>query len=428
MGYKVKRITTWREKTITPRELSANTLFYYKFEWDLVNEVTWTADCSFSWTWSYDTVDWVECVNLNNTWLTLSAKLPANDFTLCWYGNFISFAPDTFNGIIWILGTGNSWLHCQLIDDQYSSIWPSLNMYNYATNQWTAVAISDGYTTWQRYCYTLVRSSGVCTLYVNGVSQASITTWWSNSQSVQYYLWEVYNNTRYYHGYMSKAIMENVAWSASDVQAYFNDTREEYGYPAPGPILEELVIYSKKATAHYYIDLQGTSASGIAEQWWTVSGSPTYYNDGIGSGWVTHPIDVTTAKKITITMECYVYSGSWSNGCHAWITGWDNSMLMEARWETDSGYRWMYIWIGSLGEVVRTNQYVISWDTTAIFELDFTTWVITATGINNGNTQIGVYTLSSALQSEARTNNQMFCSIPSGTQHRIKTLDVVIEY
>ena len=427
MGYKLKRITMWKEKTITPREPSANTLFYYKFEWDLVNEVTWTADCSFSWTGSYDTVDWVECVNLNNTWLTLSAKLPANDFTLCWYGNFISFAPDTFNGVIWILGTGNSWIHCQLIDDQYSSIWPSLNMYNYATWQWTSVAISDGYTTWQRYCYTLVRSSGVCTLYVNGVSQASITTWWNNSQSVQYYLWEVYNNTRYYHGYMSKAIMENVAWSVSDVQAYFNNTKEEYGYPAPSPILEELVIYPKKV--NNTTDFRNKTQAQVEADWWTVD--LPFNTDSVGwyaaPPWaLNRPIDMTDAKKLTITAELYVDSSS-NKAINFWLTWWSpiNYIYAFVNWSTYN--KWVAIHI-NWTQTPWSDNYTIDWTTTITYEINLQTYEIKVTAVNNWNTQSATTTTTATVINAILSSNTTVNCYSDTANNKMATYTYTIEY
>ena len=206
----------------------ANTLFYYKFENSLLNEVTWTVDASFNWSWSYDTIWWVQCVNLNNTWISLTAKLPANDFTLCRYGNFISFNSNSFNWIFWITWIYSGGIHCQFQNDVSGGIWPCLNIYNYWTEQWNAVAISNGYTTGQWYCYALVRNSWVCTLYVNWVSEASMTIWGNNSQSRQYYLWEAYNSDRYYHWYMSNAILENVAWTQQEVINYYNSTK--WGY------------------------------------------------------------------------------------------------------------------------------------------------------------------------------------------------------
>jgi hypothetical protein len=53
MWYKINWIYVWNQK-VRPSGWGgwqpwANTLFYYKFENSLLNEVTWTVDASFNW-------------------------------------------------------------------------------------------------------------------------------------------------------------------------------------------------------------------------------------------------------------------------------------------------------------------------------------------------------------------------------------------
>lgn len=225
----------------------ANTIVYYPLEKDW-NDYSWNwHNLTWTWTPAYTTSWWTKNV------VSLNGSTGGKISNLSW-----TFTNYTIN--VWVKPTNNTttfqfifcnirWLSNSVYGDQVYLDW-NWTTYESASKCWFAIQYrpwwwdsstmqkiydsSNNYwkDTWYNLCF--VATSSWCKFYVNN------NLIWSNSTTGNIVLtagkntiWYQYldhdnNSRRYFNGYMSEFIMENVNWGEEKRTAYYNQTKSNY--------------------------------------------------------------------------------------------------------------------------------------------------------------------------------------------------------
>ena len=204
----------------------ANTLAYYKFDWNLNDSSTnwhnlslytgsaayWTA----SWWWTY--------VHFNqNTW--------ANYWTLSWFNYDWNHTIS-----LWLnpqTNFGTSWNNC-LFELRESSSYAFVRFCaNVAVSYWFSPAFTQALSVWIWYNMIYTRSWNSAKMYINWTLVNSWTApiTWRTNQTIRFRLNQIgdtnsssYANNAYY----SDVIFESKEWSAQEVSDYYNQTKSNY--------------------------------------------------------------------------------------------------------------------------------------------------------------------------------------------------------
>lgn len=190
--------------------------------------------------------------------------------------------------------------------------------------------------------------------------------------------------------------------------------------------IKAVYYWSKKirpVTASYEFDFRNWVPSWRTSQWWSISW-------WIASWSYLYNINLSWAKIITLEIYWNVVSWSWYWGIIAsvWHFSADNyHVYSQARWETNSWYRGVYIW-NSTGELVRTNVQ-ISWNVTLKTVLNCSTWLLTASAYNSSWSLITewTYTFSQSYIKNVLSTNHIWVWLTTGTRHRVYTAKITIE-
>lgn len=224
------------EKQVRPykRVPWANTLAYYKFDWNLNdsswNNNTWTADGTVS----YATAGEWQCLSIS--WWNNCVKTPISEtffgsaFTIAWWFRFSSIS--SVMRIMWWQYNSQTAQYSDRANIQYESWfwWFQFYSYNWQRTSWNWTPVANtwyhivvvwwwvandlkAYINWAEL--TKTRSAYDYTTY----SWAVVAFWWNWDWSLSNY---------YMAGNIDNAILENKAWNATEVSNYYNQTKSLY--------------------------------------------------------------------------------------------------------------------------------------------------------------------------------------------------------
>jgi len=205
----------------------ANTVAYWKFDWDLTDEM-WNYDLTaYDNNYTFDTLpDWVtQCVRKTVIWTSFASTLTdtavfGGNFTLSFYINFTSinqvnrfmWCASNYTNIQYEKHSGTTWLQWYNNNEAWRTTW-----------SWSPVVY-----TWYNIIITWDGTS--YNAYVNWVQLTKtlagiVSTGWDD-----FIIW---NNVQYAeHNWMlwslSNVILENKIWTAEEVSVYFNQTKSLY--------------------------------------------------------------------------------------------------------------------------------------------------------------------------------------------------------
>ena len=193
--------------------------------------------------------------------------------------------------------------------------------------------------------------------------------------------------------------------------------------------VKNMYIGEYVAPSIYSYDFRNKTQAQVETDWWTIF---TPYNSD-ADGYYTNPwgalrrtiVDLASAKKVTINAEMKVASGSsiWSIGCA--ITDWSTAVYGFVSWNTSSN-KWTQIY-NNWARTTRSNQYAVSWDASYTLEIDLVTGAITSTVVNNWNTQ-SITATATASTIAAIVAGHKFETYPDSSSHRLKTIQITVEY
>ena len=184
-----------------------NTLAYYPLtSSSTVNDQSWNNyTLTNSWV-TFTTLGWVDCANFDwSSWLynTSFAIIGTWDFTLSLRG----------------CPTSNSqWMWLFVWNSLTDVVINSVNGYIQDTSAPTPL------NTWTYITFT--RSSWNLHIYSNWTEY--VDTAFSNDIQSNLYMWKRPNNTLYLSWWLSECIVEDRAWTATEITDYFNETKANY--------------------------------------------------------------------------------------------------------------------------------------------------------------------------------------------------------
>jgi len=213
----------------------ANTIAWYKFEWD-AKDYSWNwYDLTANWNVSYTTLNWRQVVYMQGSSSWNSTKLQSANFARS------ATIPSTYS--IWCRTNTTSGSY----PNQYI-LFQSVQNASPRNRQWIMTARWNGdyriWLTsnswldtwiypykWDNTFHHIVATIDTSTskLYVDGVN---VYTWsWTSSISYTNWInvWSNDNTYYWFNGYIWDAILESKIWSAEDVSNYYNSTKSNYG-------------------------------------------------------------------------------------------------------------------------------------------------------------------------------------------------------
>lgn len=212
----------------------ANTIAYYKFEWD-AKDYSWNwHDLTASWNVSYTTLNWRQVVYMQGSSSWNSTKLVTATFTTS------ANVPATFS--IWCRTNANGWsipngyqlLIYYLQSSPYYrqwiyTSWGNNRDYKIGTNQnlqstWVYPDIWDN--TFHLVTATFTTSN--MKLYIDWTLKYTWT--WTSALSYNWKILVWSNDDSYYwfNWYIWDTIIENIAWDDAAIANYYNQTKANY--------------------------------------------------------------------------------------------------------------------------------------------------------------------------------------------------------
>ena len=202
----------------------ANTLAYYKFDWNL-NDSSWNSRnlSMYTWTFTYWTTSWwAKYIQTSSSNAANNLTLPLNwdSYTVQWYVNFWEFRQTGSQQAILMDFVWNSW---------WARFWSWWWWFQPVCNVWSDVWLSWSINTW--YLFTVVIKNHYIYWYVNwelkrswAMTQYSWTSWtlvinWIADKSSTWYRWA---------WKLSELIFESRDWTQSEIQDYYNQTKWNY--------------------------------------------------------------------------------------------------------------------------------------------------------------------------------------------------------
>lgn len=191
----------------------------------------------------------------------------------------------------------------------------------------------------------------------------------------------------------------------------------------------EQQIRPKITNRTYSYDFSNKTQAQVEADWWTVY---TPYNSD-ADGWYCAPpgalartiTDLTNAKKITINTEAKLATGSWIGSIWWAVSNNSSSAIYQfVSWNTagNKGTQIYNAW--TRGAWTWTE---VSWWANSTLEIDLLTREIKATVENNWNTQTATAT-ATAETINAIIANPTFSTYPDSSSHRLKTVQITVEY
>lgn len=200
-------------------EPTANTILYVPMEDDLLDHSLTPKTLTTQWTVTLSTVSWVKCASANASWLYADVSWDWTNLTIT------GWIDDTYSASntelpYWALGssltTWNVWFWWYDNTYTYSFInvwWPSIST-AVSKNSWQLITLTKQWTTWNMYKWTTLLGS-------------YNTSYWWNSQRIN--LWWALFRSRWFTWYMGWWVVENRTWSTSDIQDYYDISKNKYG-------------------------------------------------------------------------------------------------------------------------------------------------------------------------------------------------------
>jgi hypothetical protein len=217
----------------------ANTIGYWKFDWDLTDEMWLYSGTASNITCTYESLPWdnnIKCLvySRNNWWYISTANQlrpsfwkTQNDFSLWVWMNFTTFASSR-DALVYIQSANNSVLTIQYAK---SDLWYSnallVQLYNGSSDnvRWANVSIQTG--TWYNLFYTYNATTRLIKFYLNWAYVGSWTfpSDYTTSNNGQY-SWLLQWPSAAWKA--SNMIFEKQEWLAQEVSDYFNQTKSLY--------------------------------------------------------------------------------------------------------------------------------------------------------------------------------------------------------
>ena len=191
----------------------ANTMIYYKFDWNL-NDSSWNNN---NWTAWWTIIYWTNYANLTSWYITVPNISYTNNFTVS----------------IWAKCTTNNWY---ITDNKASNMFWRIQIYS---SQYSASTDYPSYS-WVKYLWnrddnwhliTMSASSSWVVYYLDGVQKqtsSAISSWTYTSTWTK--IWTVWNGTSADNPwlYAWHFIIESVARTADEISEYYNKSKKLY--------------------------------------------------------------------------------------------------------------------------------------------------------------------------------------------------------
>lgn len=387
--YLVKKLWLW-DNLIRPKPWQPNshTLLYCPLKDDILDH---TGNHTMSAvTTSYGTVAKDSTGFYHFTWWYISSE----NYT--W--------PTQWTISVWVnrenKSTGDTTLQ-RWLTNTYKSSSPFYNMAFEFNNSWYT-AVWTGSTTyfrniwastlWQWELRTMTYSSSEWwKMYKNGALVDSFSSnqnlwqynwpsliWWS------YYQWSYGLNEQYFKWYLSDVIMEDTVWTAEQCKEYFLSTKGRYWYlnPIPKPVIVE----------EYYDFKQIWNATDFANAWWTYRNESNWIFAINSSMWVYSSrdwhisifkdwLDLSNAKKFTMTATYYSYLDSWvwwwyfqtEDTAHTYAPIFHNMQFNNNSWYNQ---KTLWTWNRNFEQITYN---LPTWEHLFTLEVDLETWAVTLT-------------------------------------------------
>ena len=206
------------------REPWASTIAYFPLETNWTDTVWWY---SIWQSGSFTTYGWVKCLYLNSqrcSWASsFHAFSSSEDFTInCWVFN-------SWGGSYHIYCIWDGWAsYFSFIDFYYSGSDRNLQYQSPWIYPWTFGNSTATSARWHNVA--AVRSSWTVKWYIDGVEYSIwVDTSSISSSNSRLSLWGLYwNNNNKLVWYLSKFIVDWVAWSSTEISRYYNQTKWNY--------------------------------------------------------------------------------------------------------------------------------------------------------------------------------------------------------
>lgn len=214
----IKSVYKWTTK-IRP----ATTLLHMPLENSLVDTSSYHRTATSTSTPTYATVWWVSAIKSQGT--TLTVNIPMTNFTSDAYTESIWYYASTSVSdfkCLWYNSVGTNRVDIAFVTNSSNS--------NRLGNYYTSDTFSNtSYIRSSWHMFTIVRNWNSQIMYHDG-SQINSTT--KTNQSYNYDSTSLMRIDRWQQRpwYLSDFLIESVAWSASEVLAYYNSTKSKYWY------------------------------------------------------------------------------------------------------------------------------------------------------------------------------------------------------
>ena len=205
----------------------ANTIAYYKFNWNL-NDELWNYNWSWNWTGAYYNISAnKQAIELwrNNTGNVYSS-LSSTPNTILFYMKWIDLnaTPQDWRNIIWQTTNFDlNWRSFRAVPTQYNSSTVVWKWYlpNY---QYEYINTSIVNTNW--HLFTITNLDNSIKLYCDWVLLNTIS--WSLNATSYLKIWWVSSGWYRANIYMADLILENKVRTADEISKYYNDTKADY--------------------------------------------------------------------------------------------------------------------------------------------------------------------------------------------------------
>lgn len=205
----------------------SNTIAYYPLDSiNTVNDKSWNnRNWTKYWTINFSTYSWVDCAYFNggsnyiqvpyDSWMSTSSitiSLWAN--TLEYHGNRWLVYKWQFTWQNWIYAIAINNVSWYYFDWRINTTPHWCNVFDW-NNIWTHILVDFNWSTWHVY------------------KNWSLISTFSQSQSIssdtnKLILWGYWNSNYCFYWYLSKIIIENKVWTATEVLNYYNQTKSLY--------------------------------------------------------------------------------------------------------------------------------------------------------------------------------------------------------
>lgn len=210
---------------------TANTIMYFPLTKDAVDLIHWVTLTAQNTTPTWTSPSWtsVPCAYFSSPWFF--AKTTSTSYLVTWN------AARTISWWIRFTGTSRTSVACYWT-------WSTNQMFTLYYNDWnqrwrftqrgdwSSYGTIPSMNTWYNVVITFNWSTIIW--YINWTASVSRSKSLNTSNARMYIAWDMSQTwsavpSTWLQGYVSEVIFENKAWSAAEVQTYYNSTKANYG-------------------------------------------------------------------------------------------------------------------------------------------------------------------------------------------------------